>query len=85
MAGSTPLSEALESLTQAVDAAEAAVAAAEASMAGAAADKGESDAAQAALADLKREHASLRTVADDVTRRLDGAIEQVEAILSGRP
>ena len=85
MAGATPLAEALESLTKAVDAAEAAVADVEASRAAAAAGLRESDAADAELTELKREHANLRTVADDVTRRLDSAIDQVEAILSGKP
>ena len=79
MASSASLSAALEKLAQAVDTAEEALAAGAASDAGA-------DVAQleSTLAELRRDHAGLKTVADDVTRRLDNAIEQVEAILSGR-
>jgi uncharacterized protein involved in exopolysaccharide biosynthesis len=39
---------------------------------------------EAALAELRSDYASLKAAADDVTRRLDGTIERVEAILAGR-
>ena len=42
------------------------------------------EAAESALTELRQDHVNLKTVADDVAQRLDGAIEQVEAILGGR-
>jgi hypothetical protein len=84
MTCSGSLSAALAALDQAVDAAEAAAEA----RGQATKDQGvgakDSAALEAALSDLRRDHASLKSVANDVTRRLDGAIEQVEAILAGR-
>lgn len=83
MTTSGPLAAALDKLADAVAAAEAAATArAEASQA-ASVEATDSAALEAALADLRRDHASLKSVADDVTRRLDGAIEQVESILAG--
>ena len=80
MTTSGPLATALDKLAQAVEVAEAA-AAERARDATAAPDTA---ALEAALADLRRDHSSLKTVTDDVARRLDGAIERVEAILEGR-
>ena len=80
MTTSGPLATALDKLAQAVEVAEAA-AAERARDAAAAPD---ASALEAALADLRRDHSSLKTVTDDVARRLDGAIERVEAILEGR-
>ncbi|MEQ9121977.1 MAG: hypothetical protein RIM80_05365 [Alphaproteobacteria bacterium] len=75
------LAAAVAKLTDAVAAAESAAAARND---GAGAGAAESVELRAALDDLRREHAGLKSVAADVTRRLDGAIGQVEAILSGR-
>jgi len=75
------LAAAVAKLTDAVAAAETAVAARDDDVGGVAAESAE---LRAALDDLRREHAGLKSVAADVTRRLDGAIGQVEAILSGR-
>jgi hypothetical protein len=83
MTSSSQLQAALEALENAVDAAEAAAAAR------IAASNAETGAAQdsdldSALAALQREHEGLKSVTGDVSRRLDGAIQQVEAILTGR-
>ena len=39
---------------------------------------------ESALAELRSDYAILKAAADDVTRRLDGTIVRVEAILAGR-
>lgn len=80
MTTSGPLATALDKLAQAVEVAEAAAA----ERARDAATAPDASALEAALADLRRDHSSLKTVTDDVARRLDGAIERVEAILEGR-
>lgn len=85
MTSTGSLAAAVDKLAEAVDAAEAAAAsleraAADAALHSAAAAKADSD-----MSDLRRDHAGLKSVAGDVSRRLDGAIEQVEAILAGRP
>jgi hypothetical protein len=84
MTPSGSLSTALTALAKAVDAAEAAAEArSQATQEQGVAAK-DSAALEAALSDLRRDHASLKSVANDVTRRLDGAIDQVESILAGR-
>ena len=84
MTSSAPLAVALNKLAGAINAAEAAVAAH--GQENAAGRQASTDSAplEAAMAELRRDHANLKSVADDVANRLDGAIEQVEAILSGR-
>lgn len=84
MTTSGPLATALDKLTNAVEAAEAAAAARAEAQAATGRQAQDIAAAEATLADVRRDHAGLKTVAEDVTRRLDGAIEQVEAILAGR-
>jgi len=83
MTSPSPIANAVDKLAAAISAAEAAVDA-RARDAQAGGGAAESQELEAALASLRREHASLKAVADDVARRLDNAIEQVESILSGR-
>ena len=84
MTSSGSLSAALSALANAVDAAETAAEARSQAVQVQGSAAKDSAALEAALSDLRRDHASLKSVANDVTRRLDGAIGQVEAILAYR-
>jgi len=79
-----PLDAALIKLTDSIAAAESAIEVRQRVDAGAAAASAETVALESKLTELRREHAALKSVAGDVTRRLDAAIAQVEAILAGR-
>lgn len=79
-----PLDTALIKLTQSIADAESVMEARRRDDAGAAAASAETAALETTLTELRRDHAALKSVAGDVTRRLDAAIEQVEAILAGR-
>ncbi len=84
MTSTGQFSAALDKLAAAIDAAESAAAARGREAAAAVSAQKDSAAQEAALADLRRDHANLKAMTDDVARRIDGAIEQVEAILAGR-
>jgi len=79
-----PLEAALIKLTDSIAEAESAIEARQGDEGGAAAASAETAALESTLTELRRDHAALKSVAGDVTRRLDVAIEQVEAILAGR-
>lgn len=79
-----PLDTALIKLTESIAEAEAAMETRRRAEDGAAAASAETAALETTLTELRRDHAALKAVAGDVTRRLDAAIEQVEAILAGR-
>lgn len=84
MSSTGPLADALAKLTQAVDAAESAVEDRARASAADAATRKDSTKLESEFGALKRDHAALKAVADDVAGRLDGAIGQVESILAGR-
>lgn len=79
-----PLDTALSKLTDAIADAESAAASRRDDSVASARAQNQIDTLEAALAELRRDQATLKSVAGDVTRRLDVAIEQVEAILAGR-
>ena len=80
MALAQPLSTALDELATAISQVEAAAGASVASQ------KGNDQVVEleAALAALRKEHMSLKSVSGDIAGRLEGAIVLIEAILSGR-
>lgn len=78
------LDTALSKLNDAVADAESAMTARSDESAQGADAQNQIEALEAAVAELRRDQATLKSVAGDVTRRLDVAIEQVEAILAGR-
>ncbi len=84
MSTSSQLLTALEKLNAALDEAEAAAEARRAADAAQESSAPDSSGLESALAELRSDYANLKAAADDVTRRLDGTIERVEAILVGR-
>lgn len=84
MSTSGQLSTALEKLSAALNEAEAAAEARRAADATQDSAATDSSGLESALAELRGDYANLKAAADDVTRRLDGTIERVEAILAGR-
>jgi len=84
MSTSSQLSTALEKLNTAVVEAEAAAEARRAADAAQESSVADSSGLESALAELRSDYAILKAAADDVTRRLDGTIVRVEAILAGR-
>ncbi len=84
MSTSSQLSTALEKLNAAIDEAEAAAQARRAADAAQDSSAADSSGLESALAELRGDYANLKAAADDVTSRLDGTIERVEAILAGR-
>ena len=84
MSTSSQLSTALENLNTALVEAEAAAEARRAADAAQESSVADSSGLESALAELRSDYAILKAAADDVTRRLDGTIVRVEAILAGR-
>ena len=84
MSTSGQLSNAVKKLNAAVDEAEAAAQARRTADAAQDSSAADSSGLESALAELRGDYENLKVAADNVTRGLDGTIERVEAILTGR-